>query len=122
MNRVRLTHPDYPVFVDCSIVKSSKRKGYKMISEYTIQESNLFGNPEGYEIEIEMDNSKKNMDDVAGKLKKVIKYVLSGIQESNYPIGYSEMNSVLKGYMNLIHKKDMDTRRIRPKVFIGPSS
>ena len=122
MNRVRLTHPDYPVFVDCSIVKSSKRRGYKMISEYTIQESNLFGNPEGYEIEIEMDNSKKNMDDVAGKLKKAIKYVLSGIQESNYPIGYSEMNSVLKGYMNLIHKKDMDTRRIRPKDFIGPSS
>ena len=122
MNRVRLVHPDYPVFVDCSIVKSSKRKGYKMIPEYTIQESNVFGNPEGYEIEIEMDNSKKNMEDVIGKVKKVIKYVLSGIQESNYPIGYTEMNSVLRGYMKLIHGKEMDTRRIHPKNFIGPSS
>ena len=63
MNRVRLVHEDYPLFVDCSIVKSSKRKGYKMVPEYTIQEANVFQNVESYEIEIEMDNYKKNMED-----------------------------------------------------------
>ena len=100
MNRVRLVHEDYPLFVDCSIVKSSKRKGYSMIPEYTIQEANVFQNVESYEIEIEMDN-KKRMEDVQGKLKKVIKYVLSGLQESNYPIGFNESNFVLREYMKL---------------------
>ena len=57
-----------------------------------------------------------------GKLKKVIKYVLSGLQESNYPIGYTETNSVLREYMKLIHGREMDTRRIYPGNFIGPSS
>ena len=122
MNRVRLVHEDYPLFVDCSIVKSSRRKGYSMIPEYTIQEANVFQNVESYEIEIEMDNYKKNMEDVQGKLKKVIKYVLSGLQESNYPIGYTETNSVLREYMKLIHGREMDTRRIYPGNFIGPSS
>ena len=69
-----------------------------------------------------MDNYKKNMEDVQGKLKKVIKYVLSGLQESNYPIGYTETNSVLREYMKLIHGREMDTRRIYPGNFIGPSS
>ena len=122
MNRVRLVHEEFPLFVDCSIVKSSKRKGYSMISDYTIQEANVFNNMESYEIEIEMDNSKKMMDDVPGKLKKVIKYVLSGLQESNYPIGFNETNTVIRDYMRLIHRKEMDTRRIYPSHFIGPSS
>ena len=121
-NRVRLVHDDYPLYVDCSIVKSSKRKGYSMVSEYTIQEANVFNNVESYEIEIEMDNNKKRMEDVQGKLKKVIKYVLSGLQESNYPIGFNESNSVLRQYMKLIHGREMDTRRIYPGNFIGPSS
>ena len=43
--------------MDCSIVKTSNKKRF-YVPEYNIQDSNVFNNPENYEIEIELDNSK----------------------------------------------------------------
>ena len=43
----------FPVKVDMSIVKTSKRKDKLYIPEFTIQESGTFNNQESYEIEIE---------------------------------------------------------------------
>jgi len=51
MNRVTFTHNNYPFKIDLSIVKSSSKgeKGW-MIQTYNIDESNVFNNPESYEI------------------------------------------------------------------------
>ena len=51
-------------------------------------------------------------------LKKTIKYVLCGIQNTNYPIGYKEMDEVSKQYLELLHLK----KEIHPSDFIGPNS
>ena len=59
INRVRLRHPDYPVFLDLSILKaSSKKNKYVTIPQYTVQEANVFNNEETYEVELELDNSR----------------------------------------------------------------
>jgi len=56
LNRVTFTHPKYPVLVDISISKSGSKskdkRGYtNIIPVYTLEESNVFNNPESYEIE-----------------------------------------------------------------------
>jgi hypothetical protein len=78
MNRVTFTHKDFPVNVDISIVKSSSYNK----PTYTIQDSNVFNNPEKIEIEIELQNFKigenrafDSPDDISIALKKVIKYI-----------------------------------------------
>lgn len=82
MNRVRFSHPDYPIFADISIVRSSIKYAKKggqgdleevdpisggafkkpstgvAIPKYTIQESGVFDSAETYEIELEIDNSR----------------------------------------------------------------
>lgn len=114
--------------VDCSIVRSSKRVGKRLIPEYRIESSNVFKNPEQYEIEIEMDhNSSSTVDpEVKAKLIKqirtAIKYVLSGLQQTNFPIGFGEQNGVLKNYMDILYKGSPPDRRIRNRDFVGPSS
>ena len=83
---------------------------------------------ESYEIEIELLNSMlgplsyfDNENTIEQSIKKVITDILSGLQETNYPISYTEQNKVLKDYIKLIHGKDLD-RKIQNKDFIGPSS
>jgi hypothetical protein len=83
MNRVRFSHPEFPVFADISIVRSSKKfsktKGGGLeeesmdggakgtfkrkatnvpIPKYTIQESGVFDSVETYEVELELDNRR----------------------------------------------------------------
>ena len=101
INRVRLSHPEYPVFLDVSIIKSSptKRSNNKKIPipVYTIQEANVFQNNKEYEVELEIDNKRigpgtdydtpKKVVDV---LRKCIRLVLGGLQGTNYPIGNNE--------------------------------
>merc|ERR1711871_1157237 len=55
-------------------------------------------------------------------LKEVIKMVLSGLQNSNYPISYTEADVVLNDYMKLLYKNKPPERRIRTSDFVGPSS
>ena len=127
INRVSLIHPDLPMQVDMSIVKTSKKKFKNYIPEYTLQESNIFNNYESYEIEVEILNEKitaKKMVDLEKNIFKVSKYILSGLQETNYPIAISESNEVLEKYFKLI-KKDNKFKlegKIKPKDFIGYSS
>ena len=140
INRVRFSHPDYPVFLDVSIVKNSaKTNKYIPIPQYTVQDAKLFQSHEEYEIELEVDNSRvgpgsafeTNADLLKG-MRKAIRLVLSGIQESNYPISFSERDRMLMDYMHLVHGEEhMQNllnehgslkKRIMPKDFIGPSS
>ena len=58
INRVRWSHPDYPVFLDVSVVKSSPKYKNVPVTYYTVQEANLFQNTETYEIELEIDNKR----------------------------------------------------------------
>jgi hypothetical protein len=89
INRVSFTHPDYPIFVDISIVKMTNT------FTYTTEESGIFHQPEIYEIELEVNNSQigpgtpfLEHTHVLDSLRKVIKIILSGLQGTNYPISY----------------------------------
>lgn len=129
MNRVRFNHPDYPIFADLSIVKSSKKSNNILIPQYTIQEAGVFNNVEHYEIELEIDNSRvgtgtayNNKTTLMDALRKVIRIILSGLQGTKYPISYSERDVILQEYMKLIHGEKYIPRKVTSKDFIGPSS
>ena len=138
LNRVSFRHPDYPVIVDISIVKYGNRGQDRygrqgngdMIPVYTLEESNVFNNNEVYEIEIEVDNSKigpgtkfNTPELILESLRKVIKYVLGGLQGTNFPVSYIEQREVLDEYMKIIWKDEYDpNKRIGNQYFIGPNS
>ena len=138
INRVSFEHPDYPFIIDISITKFANRNPDKygresrgqMIRVYTIEESNVFNNQEVYEIEIEINNkiigtaTKFNKPDlITASLRKVIKYVLSGLQCTNYPISYPEQKDVMDSYIKMIWKDDNELPKfISSKHFIGPNS
>jgi hypothetical protein len=129
MNRVRLYHPDIPIFADISIVKGSKKTNKVPIPQYTIQEAQVFNNIEHYEIELEIDNSRigtgsefNNSKKLMEQLRKAIRIVLIGLQGSKFPISYYERDNILHEYMKIIHGDEYQRRRITTKDFIGPSS
>jgi hypothetical protein len=130
MNRVQFRNPNYPVFVDISIVRSSKTVGRTQMPQYTIQDAGVFENDETYEIELELDNSEIGPDaptyntpeKVLTALRKCIRIVLGALQGTPYPIGKTEQNDILQEYMKIIHGETYEPRRINPKDFIGPSS
>jgi hypothetical protein len=127
LNRITFTHPDYPVNVDISITKFN---GDMYKKTYSIEESNVFNSPEKIEIELEVDNTKigpytefDTPEKILEALRKVIKYVLSGLQHTNYPISYIEQQNVMQEYMKILHKDEYKPeKRIYPSDFIGPSS
>lgn len=136
INRVRFSHPVFPIFVDVSIVKGSRKTGRIPIPQYTIQDAGVFQNQENYEIELEVDNSRvgvgtdfANPKSLLDALRKCIRIVLSGLQGTNYPISYLEKERVIQDYMRLIHHSKEDgvaikyeERRVIPRDFVGPSS
>lgn len=131
LNRVTFTHPDYPVMVDMSITKSGtmerdKRGFNRIVPVYSLEESKVLSNKESYEIEIEVDTRQltgHNPESLARGLRKVIKYVLSGLQGTMFPVSYPEQEGVLRDYMKLIWGDDHDqTRRITSANFLGPNS
>jgi len=147
LNRYTLQHPDLPFLVDLSIVKESKKQGPNYVPEFTLQESGVLAAPEKYEIEIECVSSLVGVGTAFNTpalllkaLQKVVKYVLAGLQETNYPVPYSEQRLVLYEYMELLWhpqekgkhqekrltgrelEKAIQQVRVTPKNFVGPSS
>ena len=134
INRVRFEHPIFPVFADMSIVKMNKtvkNKFGKKISvpEVTIEDAGVFQNNQIYEFEIEIDNSRvgagtpyDTVDKIVQIIHKMVRIVLGGIQETNYPISYSEINDVLQSYIKLVHGEHYVPNKITNYDFIGPSS
>jgi hypothetical protein len=130
MNRVRFTHPDYPIFADLSIVKMSKRSNRTMMPYYTIQEAGVFNGIEYFEIELEVDNQRvgiatpfANVPALMDAIRKCIRIVLSGLQNTKFPVSYPEQDNILMHYMRLLHGNDYQIHtRIKTKDFIGPSS
>lgn len=134
INRVTFTHSELPINVDLSITKSSSYNAEKRTVEmsYTTNEAGLFSNPEVYEIELEVDNSKigpgtltSHVEELLQGLRKAIKYILMGLQGTNYPISYKEQKDVVSDYMKLIMGDEYDPvkhSRVYNSNFIGPSS
>ena len=129
LNRVRFHHETYPVFADLTIVKSSRMNNRVPIPQYNIQDAGVFTNIEHYEIELEVDNTRvgsgTKFDDaekLLAELRKVIRIVLSGIQDTKYPVSYSEQDGVMKNYMEMLHGEEYEYKRVLPKHFMGPSS
>uniref|UniRef100_A0A6C0LCJ4 mRNA (guanine-N(7))-methyltransferase n=1 Tax=viral metagenome TaxID=1070528 RepID=A0A6C0LCJ4_9ZZZZ len=128
INRVTFQHSSIPVKVDVSIVKSSKLVNRELEKTYTTEESGVFTNQEIYEIELEVDNDKigpntefNTAEELMQSIRKAIKFVLMGLQDTNYPISYPEQKEVLFSYMRLIHGKEPEKPAF-PNDFIGPSS
>ena len=130
LNRVTFTHPDYPVLVDISIIKSTEMVDKKPKTYYSTTDSNIFNREETYEIELEINNKAigpgtkfNNPKEILESIRKVIKYVLSGLQGTNFPISYPEQKTTLSSYMELIHKDNFDPKKwIHSGNFIGPNS
>jgi len=138
INRVTFEHKDFPFNVDLSIVKYGNKMKDKfgrenrgpIISVYTLDESNVLNNEEIYEIELEIDNRKVGPGTkfntpklILDGLRKGIKYVLSGLQGTNYPVSYPEQKSVIESYMKLILTDAYDPKKyVSSRNFIGPNS
>jgi hypothetical protein len=135
LNRVSFIHNEFPVSVDLSISKSSNRgkdargRSYT-IPVTTIEESNVFNNAETYEIEIEVINNLigpgsefQTPEKLLMALRKVIKYILSGLQGTMYPISYLEQQDIIRDYMKMIWVDEYEpSRRVTSQNFIGPNS
>lgn len=132
LNRFKFRHNSFPIIIDISIVKESNKKDNRFyIPEYNIHDSGVFTSEEKYEIEIEVLNNNVgigslfNTPDILNNniLKPVIKYILAGIQETNYPIGFNEKTNILDSYMKLLWRKEYDPhKRVNASNFVGPSS
>ena len=130
INRVSFSKDATPLLFDISIVKSSAKEGYNLKKTYSTEESGVFSSVSTYEMEIEVDNTKigpgtpvNTQQSLVAHLRKGIKYIMMGLQGTNYPISVTEQKSIIQGYMKLLHGKDYnDDRRVYPKNFIGPSS
>ena len=143
INRVQMKNDRYPFNIDLSIVKRSHRgvlqdkyvkKGFYKprqveLAEYTVADSKVFDDDPRYEIEIEL-NTFNIKNDIAydskrliSELKTIIKYILSGLQQTNYPISYKEQREIIHKYLMLSkgteYKPEM---RVLSRDFIGPSS
>jgi hypothetical protein len=134
MNRITFTHPEHAFKIELSIVKSStKNERKQMIQTYSIEESNVFVNPEVFEIEVEASKRAKQKynfnysTDFVHAFQKVVKLVLCGLQKTNFPISYPEQRSVLNDYHRMLFEEEYKKRNeeyvsknIYPSDFIGP--
>mgnify|MGYP000421591550 CR=1 FL=1 len=123
MNRFSYISSDYPgIRVDMSIVRESKKNDRgNMVPVYNIRESEVFTSPYRYEIEIEVLPDALDKKKILTDLRKTIKFVLSGLQETNYPVSYNEIREVGTDYIKMIFG-DEHPKYVSSKHFIGPSS
>ena len=130
IKRYTLVHAELPFNIDISIVKTSHKERNYYIPEFNIKSSRVFENDESYELEIEIDNKRLielEMMDLAiltTALRTSIKYVLTGLQETNFPVSYPELAKTTIDYL-MLSKGDKYRDHMKSamsKDFIGPSS
>ena len=121
INRFTMIHDEYPVQIDLSIVRQASK------DESNIKESNILNLSGKYEIEIEMINEKIDSTitstELNNKLKKITKYILSGLQSTNYPVSYKEQYNIITEYFKMTKKSEYKIEKEPTSSdFIGPSS
>jgi hypothetical protein len=120
INRFTMIHEDYPLQIDLSIVRQASKENTD------IKETNLLNQNGKYEIEIEVLNDKINRTvtdvEIDKILKKVTKFILSGLQGTNYPISYVEQNTIQDQYLKMVKGSDYSDKEPTSSDFIGPSS
>jgi hypothetical protein len=130
IKRYEYRHPDLPFLIHCSIVKTSKSQYGKFIEQFNIKDSEVFTSLENFEIEIELNNELiiankafSSPEFLYTNLRKVIKYILIGLQETNYPITLNEIDFAIQQYLKLAKGPDYKAMMLPSiKDFIGPSS
>lgn len=130
IHRHTLWHKTLPIRADISIVKESMREGRRMKPVYTFEEGNVVNSPESYEVEFEINNQEvgpgtrySTGEDISTIIRKMVRHILSGVQETNYPVSYTVQDSVLQNYMRLLWGEGYrEGQRVYPKNFLGPSS
>lgn len=112
MTRITLTNPAMPgIFIDMSIVKMKQ-------NALNFSECGIFDQDEIYEVELEVAEQSKpleNLTHLANDIKKTIKYILCGRDDTSFPIPEKVKRAVLNEYKSLF-----TTSNYIP--FIGPSS
>jgi hypothetical protein len=112
--------PKCPLQIDISVVKTS--------SSSTFMNSNIMSSSSNttYEIEIELLNDvcvKMEKEKIGSYLRNIIKLIMSGFQNSNFPISNNEQHGTVNEYMKLIWgSRYRDNGKILSKHFMGPSS
>ena len=128
--RTSLVHEDMPnIRIDLSKVRSNRNKTVYFMDSGVLDED------EKFEIEIELTNIDRPFDGekkehILVQLKNAVKFVLSSLQGSQFPVKYDELDSVYKDYMTLIgnsvkkeKKKSINSKYLKSgRDFIGPSS
>ena len=129
--RTSLIHEDFPnIRIDLSKIRTNRDKTVYFM------DSNVLTSEETYEIEIEIINvpqefNKEKKMHILSQLQNSIKFVLSSLQDSPFPVKYSELDKVYNNYMKMIGKLQGDKNKKKKKFdkpskngkdFIGPSS
>ena len=138
VNRSSFMKPGSPVRIDISVVKSSptirKDKQKVRVKSKDLITGDIFNKQIEYEIEIEIIKELTNIPNeiLIKELKSAIKCVLSGIQQTNFPIGNKENSDVLEDYKRIFNidlypksateEQRKKKRYLRSYHFIGPSS
>ncbi len=124
IQRTSMTCSKLPnIRVDLSMVQKNKKRSTVFQDLVSDKIKDYY-----YEIEIELINVDKksfDQDSISKQLKQTIKFIMSGIQETNFPISYPKQESVLLNYLKLFGVNDFDFNNPRNKItryFIGPSS
>jgi hypothetical protein len=110
MKRLQFQHPDHPSFcIDCSIVKMEQNSVPKMMHK-------VFGQKPSYEIEAEFLEQPSSKEELNKEIKFAMTSVLKGLQKTNFPISYKEIEAVKQEYQQLFPSKKNDFQ------FIGPNT
>lgn len=99
INRITMRREDYPFIIDFSIVYTHKGTHFQKSAA-----------TKTFEIEIEVDNKEiqkkcPTANSLLASFRKLIVYILCGIQQSNFHISITESDDVLNQYYSLVRER-----------------
>ena len=134
IRRVSFTHENYPYLViDLSTIKQSPKFStsfrssgiftsnildtYEIEIEFKQEHDAYYRGTEAFKRELKLTDATIKKQ-ATTQFQKYVKYVLGGIQQSNYPLSIKNQNAVKKDYGKIL---DETSTTLSP-AFIGPSS
>lgn len=104
-------------------LKSDTLKGFQIDFSIVKTSNNIldiFHKPENYEVELEITNKTIETKILEENIKKTIKYILMGIQNTNFPINNLTINKIKDEYISLFSSSKKNDKS--GNLFIGPNS